>query len=131
MARRALALTAAIAALALGPGLGSWPVHAATGPEAKREIAALMDALAQSGCQFERNGTWHDPATARAHLQRKYDALLRRDLVDTAEQFIERAASQSSMTGRPYHVRCGNAPVREAGAWFREQLQRVRARAGR
>ena len=131
MARQALALTAAGAALALALGLGPRPAQAAPGPEAAREIAALMGALEHSGCQFERNGTWHDPAAARAHLQRKYDALLRRGLVDTAEQFIDRAATRSSTSGRAYHVRCGTAPVREAGAWFREQLQRLRARAGR
>ena len=131
MARTALALTAATAALALALGLGPRPAHAAPGPDAKREIAALMGALEQSGCRFERNGAWHDPAAARAHLQRKYDALLRRDLVDTAEQFIERAASRSSTSGRAYHVRCAGGPVREAGAWFREQLQRVRAGGGR
>lgn len=122
MARRALALTAFLAALPL------WaPAHAAPGPQATREITALMASLGQSGCRFERNGDWHDAEAARAHLQRKYDALLRRDLVDTAEQFIERAASRSSITGRAYHVRCGKGPVREAGPWFREQLQRVRA----
>lgn len=123
MAGRALALTACLAALALCRG----PAHAAPGPQATREISALMAALGQSGCRFERNGAWHDAEDARAHLQRKYDTLLRRDLVDTAEQFIERAASRSSMTGRAYHVRCGTGPVREAGPWFREQLQRVRA----
>ena len=131
MARAALALTAAIAALALALGLGLSHAQAAPGPEAKREIAALMGALEHSSCRFERNGAWHDPAAARAHLQRKYDALLRRGLVDTAEQFIERAASRSSMTGRAYHVRCGAGPVREADGWFREQLQRVRAGGGR
>lgn len=125
MARRALALTACLAPLALA--LWSGPAHAAPGPQATREITALMAALGQSGCRFERNGDWHDAEDARAHLQRKYDALLRRDLVDTAEQFIERAASRSSITGRVYHVRCGTGPVREAGPWFREQLQRVRA----
>ena len=126
MARRTLALSlAALVALAGWPGLHG--AVAAPGPQAKREIAALMGALEASGCRFERNGDWHDAAAARAHLQRKYDALLRRGLVDTTEQFIERAATRSSMSGDPYHVRCGSGPVREAGPWFREQLQRVRA----
>ncbi len=50
---------------------------------------------------FQRNGSWYDGSDARAHLQRKYDYLLKKGMVDSAEQFIERAASQSSMSGNP------------------------------
>ena len=41
------------------------------------------------------------------HLQRKYDYLLKKSLVDTSEQFIQRAASKSSVSGKPYRVKCG------------------------
>ncbi|MET0755008.1 MAG: DUF5329 family protein, partial [Pseudoxanthomonas sp.] len=86
--------------------IAALPALAAPSPAAKKEIAQLMDALSGSGCQFQRNGSWHGAAEARAHLQRKYDYLLKKDKVDTAEQFIERAASQSSMSGRAYRVQC-------------------------
>ncbi len=36
---------------------------------------------------FQRNGSWYDGGDARAHLQRKYDYLLKKDMVDSAEQF--------------------------------------------
>ena len=97
-------------------------------PEARAEIAALIEALAGSGCRFQRNGSWYDGERARTHLQRKYEYLLRKDLVDTAEQFIDRAASASSLSGRPYRVGCRGGE-QDAGPWFRARLQQLRARA--
>jgi len=74
---------------------------------ARQEIGHLLDFVAQSGCQFNRNGSWHDSRAARDHLQEKYDYLQRRNLVPDTHAFIERAASQSSFSGKPYQVRCG------------------------
>ena len=85
-----------------------------------------MDALSESGCRFQRNGSWHDATEARAHLQRKYDYLLKKGKVDSAEQFIERAASASSMSGRAYRVRC-NGKEQDAAIWFDGQLKRLRS----
>lgn len=99
---------------------------AAPSPQAAREIAGLMDALSSSRCEFNRNGTWHDAARARAHLQRKYDYLLKKNLVDTPEQFIERAASRSSVSGKAYRVRCPSKAEQDAAAWFRVQLRWLR-----
>lgn len=105
--------------------LASQLALAAPSPEAKKEIAQLMDALSHSGCQFQRNGSWYGATEARAHLQRKYDYLLKKDKVDTSEQFIDRAASQSSMSGRAYRVKC-QGKEQDASVWFRGQLQKLR-----
>lgn len=99
---------------------------AAPSATAKREIQGLMDALSTSSCEFQRNGTWHGRDEARKHLQRKYDYLLKKNLVDTAEQFIERAASKSSMSGRAYQVRCPGQPAQPAAAWFKARLDASR-----
>jgi len=93
---------------------------------AKREIQGLMDALSASSCEFQRNGTWHGREEARKHLQRKYDYLLKRDLADTAELFIERAASKSSISGRAYQVRCPGQSAQPAATWFRAKLAALR-----
>lgn len=106
----------------------SAPMASADKGEPEREIASLIDALAGSGCQFERNGDWHDASTARAHLQRKYGWLHKRGLAGSAELFIERAATRSSRSGEPYHVRCAGQPVVESARWFNAELVRVRAR---
>lgn len=106
--------------------LGSMlPASAAPSAKAKTEIAGLMDALSNSGCRFQRNGSWFGAAEARTHLQRKYDYLLKKDKVDSAEQFIERAASRSSMSGRAYRVRC-EGDEEDAGHWFNGRLKRLR-----
>lgn len=118
-----LLLAGALAAIAV-------PASAAPGAATQREITGLMQALESSGCRFQRNGSWYEAPAARAHLQRKYDYLLKRDMVDSSEQFIDRAASRSSMSGRPYRVACAGVPEQDASAWFLQQLRRLRAPAG-
>lgn len=100
--------------------------QAAPPAKAQREIEQLIGALGASGCEFQRNGTWHPAGEAQAHLRRKYDYLVRRDLVASAEQFIERAGTKSSMSGKAYAVRCpGKAPVSSA-AWLGARLSAIR-----
>ena len=104
------------------------PAHSATpSPVARDEIASLLMRLKASGCQFKRNGTWHSADEAQVHLQRKLDYLLKRGAVATAEQFIERAATKSSVTGQAYLVKCGNKPPVQTGTWFFAELDALRA----
>ncbi|QII29486.1 YfeK family protein [Stenotrophomonas maltophilia] len=111
-------------ALALATGIAG----AAPSADARREITQLIGSLDGSQCQFQRNGSWYGPADARSHLQRKYDYLLKKDMVDSAEQFIERAASQSSMSGKAYRIRCPGQPEQTSAAWFGARLQALRQR---
>ena len=115
--------------LAASLALIALPATAAPSATTQREITGLMQALETSGCRFQRNGTWYDAVAARGHLQRKYDYLLKRDMVDSSEQFIERAASRSSMSGKAYKVSCTGTPVQDASAWFLQQLRRLRTPA--
>jgi hypothetical protein len=93
---------------------------------ARTEIEHLLKYLETSGCQFQRNGSWYAPARAASHLNQKYEYLLKKDLVTTAEQFIERAATQSSASGRPYSVKCGDAAAVPSAEWLRTELQKFR-----
>ena len=99
---------------------------AAPSPKSREEIVALIAALSTSKCEFQRNGKWYDATDAKSHLQRKYDYLLKKNLADTAEQFIERAASESSMSGREYRVRCPGQAEQSSASWFQAQLRRLR-----
>jgi hypothetical protein len=94
---------------------------------AEAEIKHLIAHLGASGCQFYRNGSWYDSERAVSHLNRKYEYLLKRGLVPDAEAFIERAATQSSVSGKQYLVRCGNAPEVPSARWLREELEKYRA----
>jgi len=124
-------MNASIAAAALSLALlgASVGAHAAPSPQAERETEGLIRALAQSGCQFERNGSWYDAAQAQQHLRKKLAYLRKRGLADTAELFIERGASQSSLSGQPYHVRCGTAAATTSAAWLQAKLVQLRAAA--
>ena len=51
--------------------------------------------------------------------------LLKKNLVDTSELFIQRAASKSSVSGKPYRVKCGALEL-DSAVWFDMQLQRLR-----
>lgn len=120
-----IAMCAATVVLCMG-GAGA-PAWAQSDARTREDIAHLLDFVAQSGCQFERNGSWHDSKAARDHLQEKYDYLQRRGLVPDAHAFIERAASQSSISGKPYHVRCGKDQVITSAQWLNAELERYRA----
>jgi len=96
-------------------------------PAARAEIDGLLSRLEASACQFNRNGTWYPAAEARSHLLRKLEYLEDRGLVQSAEQFIERAASSSSTTGQPYLVKCGNGSPVQSGTWLLSQLQGMRS----
>ena len=100
---------------------------ASLSPAARAEIDALLSRLEASSCTFNRNGTWYPPAEAKSHLLLKLKYLENMGAVQSAEQFIERAASTSSTTGQPYLVKCGSsAPVR-SGTWLLSELQEVRS----
>ena len=107
-------------------GLLSASAWAAPPPQAEREIERLIGALGASGCEFQRNGTWYPPSDAQAHLRRKYDYLRKRDLVDTAEQFIERAGTRSSMSNKAYAVRCPGKAAVPSAQWLGARLSELR-----
>ena len=97
-------------------------------PIAAEEISQLFSALQNSKCEFSRNGTWYGAEEAAGHLRRKYDYLRKKGLVRSTESFIELAASRSSMSGKPYQVRCGNAHPVPSKSWFTGKLKEFRTR---
>ena len=92
------------------------------------EIRYLFDYLKNSGCEFNRNGKWYNSEEAVKHINKKYQYLIKKGLVNSTEQFIERAASASSMSGKPYLVRCGEAKPAKCSVWFKSELTRFRER---
>ncbi len=96
-------------------------------PAARTEIDGLMARLVASGCEFNRNGRWYTAAEAKSHLAQKLKYLEDRGMVQTTEQFIEMAASGSSMSGQAYMVRCGNNEPVQSGQWLRSELRDLRS----
>ena len=86
----------------------------------------MLLVIADSGCQFYRNGSWYDSKRAASHLRSKYDYLARHDQVVTTERFIEQAATASSVSGKPYLLRCGSSKAVPAADWLRDALAQYR-----
>lgn len=107
------------------------PAAAELNEHGRREVAELLQRVEKSGCSFNRAGTWYTAGEARAHLQRKYDYLMARDMLGSAEDFIVKAATKSSMSGEPYMMRCANAPAVPSSSWIDAELRRMRQGAAR
>ena len=108
-----------------------WPAaRAAELPQsAMQEIEQLLGALGSSGCRFYRNGSWYGAADAQAHLTKKYEYLRKKKLIEKAEDFIAKGGTESSKSGKPYQVQCGQEGAVESAAWLQAALRRLRAGA--
>ena len=123
---RRLAIVSGVAcALSYGPF-----AHAAPPVIAQTEINYLLGLIERSGCMFYRNGSWYDARHAQAHLRSKYDALAAMGRIATAEDFIEQAATKSSLSGEAYAIRCTSDPAVTTDQWLRDALARYRHAAG-
>lgn len=90
----------------------------------QNQVNFLLGYVEGSGCEFYRNGRWYDSRAAQDHLRDKYNYLAARNLIQTAEDFISRAATASSFSGQPYQVRCNGGAAIASGQWLREELPR-------
>ena len=85
------------AVLGLVVALALLPVGRAAPPTtAQTEITYLLGFVANSGCEFFRNGSWYDGKKAEAHLRYKYEMLAAADRINTAEDFIDQAATKAA-----------------------------------
>lgn len=92
----------------------------------QNEVNFLLGYIEGSGCEFYRNGTWYKSQKAHVHLRDKYNYLVARNLADTTEHVIERAASASSLSGKPYQIRCADGVAVNSQQWLREKLVQLR-----
>ena len=116
--RRALGLAAGLLLFA--------SAQAAPPPAAQVEIDYLLSTVSLSECEFFRNGSWYDSKFAAAHLKSKLQYLLAKNLVQNSEDFIEKAATASSLSGRPYAIRCKGNEAVPTGQWLLILLARYR-----
>jgi hypothetical protein len=59
-------------------------------------------------------------------MQRKYDYV--KSYVDKTEDFIKYAATESSMSGKKYHVTC-NGNKQTSAEWLGNELTRYRSKS--
>jgi hypothetical protein len=110
--------------------LGASALVAQATPSAAEE--KLIDSLIQrvskmDAMVFMRNGNEYNAADAAKHMQAKYD-YFKKELV-TAEDFIDRCASRSEMTGQAYKVKLTGGAVKDASEFLNNELRALRQQA--
>ncbi len=114
--------------LLLLPALSVSLCFATADTTARAEIESLLAWVeVQEGAVFVRNGKEHTPAEAVEHLRLKWKHQEKH--VRTAEDFILRCATRSSVTGRPYRIRFADGSERSSESVLREELRKIRKRA--
>ena len=106
--------------------LSSTSYAADSNGEMGKEIRHLLDYLKNSDCEFNRNGKWYDAKEAEKHINKKYKYWLKKGLINSTEQFIDLSASESSMSGKPYMVRCDESKPMKSSVWFKRELASFR-----
>jgi len=106
--------------------LSVFTINSATAyADAADDIQYLLSFIDQSECIFIRNGTEYDARDARKHIERKYRHLESR--LNSADDFIEHAASKSSFSGKAYQVKCGDQQL-TTRQWLLTALQDYRSK---
>ena len=98
-------------------------VHMESRADTDIEIKHILEYIEHSKCTFIRNGTEYNTKQALVHIQRKYEYTKR--WIKSAEDFIKYTLTKSSMSGRPYTVRCDGREILCA-EWLSEELKRFR-----
>lgn len=95
-------------------------------PQLQTEIQYLTRMVKASPCDFIRNGDVHSGIDAAEHMLNKYDYF--EDEIQTAEDFIRKAASKSTLTGKSYEVKCSNSHI-TSQQWLLRKLNQFRQQA--
>ncbi len=90
----------------------------------KQKIEALITHVEDlKDAKFVRNDREYDAKTAAKFLRGKWEA--NEAKVKTAKDFIDKAASVSSTTGKPYLIRFKDGKDVKSGDYLRAELQKL------
>ena len=110
-------------AVVLGP-MASLVGRAAPSPVEQARIDKLIRHVElQKGMVFIRNGSEYTCEQAAKFLRGKMESMGKE--VSTAREFIERIATRSSMSGKPYQVRLADGTLLPAGHYLTDELKRI------
>jgi hypothetical protein len=91
--------------------------------DAEIEIKHLIEYIENSRCTFIRNGKKYNTKETLVHIHNKYEYTKR--WIKSGEDFIKYTVTKSSMSGRPYTVRCDGREFLSA-EWLLKELKRFR-----
>jgi len=102
-------------------------VWAAPTPAERARIERLIKFVeTQNGIRFVRNGSSYSPKDAAKFLRRKFEKM--GEHVNTAQQFIEQIATQSSTSGEAYRIRLADGREIPAARFLGDELKRMDSR---
>lgn len=81
----------------------------------------LLAFIRETGCQMERNAKLHSPEEKQNHLTCKYNFY--RNSITQTEDFIEKAARCSVLSGRSYLTLCLGRESQPAAEWLKQELE--------
>lgn len=98
-------------------------------PAHERELINKLINFVESrhDTKFVRNGKEYSCDEAATFLRRKMDAM--GGDIHTAHEFVERIASKSSMSGKPYHVKFDDGRSVPASRFLGDELKRLKGNA--
>jgi len=95
------------------------------GSEVDATVQYLIGYVSASGLTFIRNGSSYPSAEAAEHMNAKYRHF--ENDIETPEDFIERCASKSLISGQPYLVIDERGEKIRTSDWLRAVLSQYRA----
>jgi len=98
--------------------------------DAKKEdleatIAHLLEYVRTADVVFIRNGKEHSAEDAAKHIEKKYKHYKKK--IKTPEDFIEKSATKSMMSGKLYQIRLKDGTVISNKDWLTAELERYRS----
>ena len=87
-------------------------------------IAHLLEYVRTADVVFIRNGKEHSAEDAADHIEKKYNHYKKK--IKTPEDFIEKSATKSMMSGKLYQIRLKDGTVISNKDWLTAELTRYR-----
>ena len=116
------------ATVVLGGCVGLLAVAAPPPAEQARIDKLISYVEAQRGMIFIRNGKEYSCEQAAKFLRGKLESMGKE--VVSARDFIDRIATKSSMSGKPYEIRLADGTVVLAGRYLHDELKRIESQPG-
>jgi hypothetical protein len=100
------------------------PAGVSAPPTEKQKIARLLEMLEKAeGLTFIRNDAEYPSTAARKWMEYKLGKTT--DTITTANDFIDKIATRSKQSGRPYLVRLPDGQTTESAHWLRARLAQI------
>ena len=87
-------------------------------------IAHLLEYVRTADVVFIRNGKEHSAEDAEKHIRKKYNHYKKK--IKTPEDFIEKSATKSMMSGKKYQIKLKDGTVITSQDWLLAELARYR-----